>query len=121
MAIVLNQGAQPVAVDIIIYQGDYFEADLEFKDDNSQPVNITGFSGLAQIKSKTDKSLQGEFTVTIPNGTDGIAKIILESADSDAIAPGSYNWDFELTDNSVPPRKRTYFKGNVTVTEDISE
>lgn len=119
MAIVLNQGAQPVECNIVLYQGDYFTANLEFRDANAAPVNITGFSGLAQIKDNVGTQV-GQFTVTIPVGTDGIAAITLESSDSELLPAGTYNWDFQLSDDSVPARKRTYFKGTVTVTEDIS-
>lgn len=118
MAIVLNQGAQPVKCDIVLYQGDYFEAALDFRGPNGEIVDITGYTGLAEIRD-TAKQLVGNFDVEIV-GSEGRAIIRLQSDAADALAEGKYKWDFELSDTSTPPKKRTYFVGEVTVTEDIS-
>lgn len=126
-AITLNQSAQPVEADIVLYQGDYFEVDLIFKDKNNDRIDLTGFSAKAQVKDET--ATVALFSATVNEGlyhiTDnpkgGAVTMFLPSADSDLIAPGSYRWDFELSDNSTPVKKRTYFVGSVTVTGDISE
>jgi len=128
MALSLNQSAQPTDTTIYLYQGDYFEVNLIFKDANSNRIDLTGYSAQAQIKDTQGLAI-GAFACTVNEGvyhiTDnvlgGAVTMSLASADSDLIAPGTYRWDFELSDGSVPAKKRTYFVGNVIVTGDISE
>lgn len=110
---------KPKRYDIEMYQGDTFKFALKFLD-GVTPVNLTGWTALAQIREVVSGTvggtIEGAFTATMPTPTNGI--VYLEF-DSSALAPGNYAYDVQMTDGSA--QRRTYIGGKVTVTFDISE
>lgn len=112
---------RPKRYDIEIYQGDTFSFQLKLKDNAANPVDVTGWTALAQIRKISDSS-PGEtpaMSATI-QGTEGTVVLSLTDTETSALdGETEYKYDVQLTD--AGGNKRTYIGGKITVTEDISE
>lgn len=111
--------AQPAPQDLIITRGDteVIVATLT-SDDNGTPINITGRTYRAQIRSTQDSTtIKASFTCTVPTGTDGKVTCTLSAADCATLTAGRYYWDLEETASGVVS---TILAGDVTVLADVT-
>ena len=116
----IGTNLKPKRYDIEIYQGDTFSFNLVLKDGSGNPLTITGWTGLAQIKKVSDSSPGETPSLTVTNEGAGTFKIALTDTETGALdGDTEYKYDVQVTDNSG--NKRTYIGGKITVTEDISE
>jgi len=125
MADIVFPGQQPVGnlglsnlpgnYDLTIYQGDYFEFTVTFKDSNGAAIPIDTNVPRAQIRPNYNSSDAVELVCTIVNNN--TVHLLLENDDSSQLEPGSYIWDFQLT-NGV--RTKTYITGDVTVVGEVT-
>lgn len=117
---VIGANLKPKRYDIELYQGDTFSFYLVLKDVNNNPLNITGWTGSAQIKKVSDSSAGETPTLTLAIGTtDGKVTVSLSSTETAALSGTTdYKYDIQLSDGSS---KRTYIGGKITVTEDVTE
>ena len=113
----LNAGSMPSTYDLDIYKGDYLELYVTIKDSAGNPINLTGFTPKAQLKADYSAGTAVDFTTTI-TGVTGQVKIYLSSTTSSSLTPGSYIWDFQITDTSG--QTRTYLTGDVTVFNEVT-
>lgn len=114
---VLNAGALPSNHDIVIYKGDYVEFFVTLNDSLGAPRDLVGSEPKAALKSDyTDRSSK-LFNCT-PTGTPGQVRIFLSSAVTSTLLPGSYIWDFQITD--AEGETRTYLAGDVTVYPEVT-
>lgn len=128
---------QPVSQDISIYRGDAFDFYFRIRYRVWNPalngglggyeagdgVDLTGWSGLAQIRADEDAgSTLGVFTITFANQADmntrGGVLLTLTGAQTQALPATGGVWDVQLTNTLSEPR--TFYKGAVTVTKDVS-
>ena len=117
----IGTNLQPKRYDILLYQGDDFEFNFVLKDISAVPLNITGWTGLAQIKNVSDNSPAETPTLTLAIGTtDGKVTVTISNTGTSALQGDTeYKYDVQLTD--AGGKKRTYLGGILTVTEDVSE
>lgn len=113
--------ASPGPHDLHIYQGDDFSKFFRYKAGGVY-VNLTGWTGHAQMRDAPGGALLGTFTVVIADQGVALGGFFVEMDDAQtaALVPTTIAvWDLEL----VNPAgfKRTYLKGAVEVEEDISE
>ena len=113
----LNSGAMPGNFDLVLYKGDYMELYVTIKDESGTAVNLTGSTPKAQLKSSYTSNTAIDFTAAL-TGTTGQVKISLSSATSSTLTPGSYIWDFQITDSGG--KVRTYLTGDVTVYNEVT-
>jgi hypothetical protein len=112
---------RPKRFDLEVYQGDTFTFNLVLKGNGGTPLDISGWTGIAQIK-KADGSAGETPSLDLEiGGTDGIIQISLTGTETSALEPesGPYKYDVQLTDTAG--NKRTFIGGTIVITEDISE
>jgi hypothetical protein len=84
---------------LLIDQGTDFATSIDVTDDDGDIVNLTGYSGAAQMRKHYTSTAQTAFIVTI-NASDGAVTLSMNSATTGAIAGGRYVYDCELTSSS---------------------
>lgn len=112
---------RPKRFDLEVYQGDTFTFNLVLKGNGGTPLDLTGWTALAQIK-KADGSAGETPALDLTVGTtDGKVTISLSGTETGLLEPGSgpYKYDVQLTDTAG--NKRTFIGGTIVITEDISE
>ena len=110
--------AQPADQDLTITRGDTETLVVTITTDGSTPVNITGRTYRAQIRSQQDSTtIKASFTCVVTNGSVGQVTCTLSSVSSSALSAGLYFWDFEEDASGVIS---TILSGNVTVLADVT-
>ena len=82
---------------LVIDQGSDFIQDIEISDANNNLVNLSGYTGAAQIRKAYTSSSHKAFTVT--TNSNGIIQIYMNAANTNSLSSGQYVWDCELTEN----------------------
>lgn len=116
---VLNAASLPANHDLVIYKGDYVELFITVKTAGGVPVTLTGTVPKAMLKSDYSDRAPLEFTATL-TGEPGEVSLVLSSAQTATLLPGSYIWDFQVT-TTVSGQTRTYIAGDVTVINEVTE
>lgn len=106
----------PSNLDLEIWKGDFLPFTVILKDDLGTPIDLSGSTPRSQIRSLDDAEVY-EFAITM-NPTAGSVTLTLPSAVSNAIQPGDYVWDFQITNSEG--NTRTYLAGDVTVFGEVT-
>lgn len=114
----LNRGSLPANYDLVIYKGDFVRLLLTMTDADDAPLNLTGATPKAVLKTDYSDPAPIPFTCTLKNAVAGEVELFISSQTSSTIIPGSYIWDFQITfaDNQT----RTYLAGDVTVFNEVT-
>jgi hypothetical protein len=107
----------PSNYDLVLYRGDYFPLRVTLTDSAGVPLDLTGYTAAAQIRSNFDDPVSYDFDVTMTPLT-GTIDLLLSSATSETILAGSYVWDFQVTEPSG--NIRTYITGDVTMFDEVT-
>lgn len=103
---------------LIIDQGATFTTTVNLTDTNGDPIDLTGYTGAAQMrKSYTSSSAAATFTVAT-GGANGSITLSLSANATANISGGRYLYDVELTDASNTVSR--VFEGIVTVNPNIT-
>ena len=86
-----------VKANITIDQGTDFATSLDVTDDNGDPTDLTGFTGVAQVRKHYTSSNSVSFTVSVATGQVTLSMNAVTSAN---LAAGRYVYDCELTDGT---------------------
>jgi len=84
-------------VDLVIDQGSTFTTTINLLDNNGDPLNLTGYTGISHIKKTYTSTTNTAFTVAIANGS---VTLSLSAAQTANIVQGRYVYDVKLTDSS---------------------
>jgi hypothetical protein len=110
-------------LDIEIYQGDTFRRTLTLLDSDDQPLDLTDYTFLGQIRRTVDSEVVlATFDTTIVDAANGEVEIRLE-ADVTELLPvpsTAWAWDFESQSNDASPVITTHYRGEVTVEKEVS-
>ena len=110
--------AQPADQDLTIMRGDTETIVVTITTDGTTPVNITGRTYRAQIRSQADSTtIKATFTCTVTNGAAGQVTCILSATSSAALSAGLYYWDLE---ENASGTVTTILAGTVTVLADVT-
>lgn len=111
--------AVPFDQDLTITRGDTETLVITLtSDDAGTPINITGRTYRAQIRSSQDsKTIKASFTCVVTSGSAGQITCTLAAADSATLLPGIAYWDLEENASGVIT---TILSGNVTVLADVT-
>jgi hypothetical protein len=110
--------ASPVLQDLTITRGDTETIYATMTSDGSTPINITGRTYAAQLRTSPDISIiSASFTCTVTNGAAGQVTCVLSAADSALLDPGYYYWDLQENASGVIS---TILSGQVTVLADVT-
>lgn len=106
-------------VNQIIDQGADFTTTIPVTSANGSPVDLTGYTGAAQMRKHYAAQKYYAFTVTFPSPrTDGDVVISMTANTTNAIPAGRYVYDLEIT--SSDGAKRRVVEGMVTVTPQVT-
>lgn len=110
--------AVPADQDLTITRGDTETLVVTITSDGSTPINITGRTYRAQIRSSQDSTtIKASFTCTVTSGANGQVTCTLSATDSATLPVGIAYWDLEETASGVVS---TILAGNVTVLADVT-
>lgn len=115
---VLGRDFLPHNFDLELYKGDYFPLTVTLVQPNGLPLNLTGYTAQAVVRANFGDPVVYNFTVSIPAPENGKVELVLPSAVTAGIEPGSYIWDFQIKEPSG--NARTYIAGDVTVYNEVS-
>jgi len=100
--------------DIQMYQGDSFERQVNFD------FNITGLVWKAQIRTYPNSpSLYGTFNVTILDAATGKIKLTMTNSNTKYL-PARAFWDLQATSTTDATFERTFLRGQVFVTQQVT-
>lgn len=106
-----------IKANIVIDQGADFSTSINVTDDNGDPVDLTSYTGAAQMRKHYTSSNSTSFVVTT-NGS-GVVSLTMNAATTNTLVPGRYVYDCELTDTSSNTVSRLV-EGIVTVTPQVT-
>ena len=102
---------------LVIDQGATYSTSITITDNQGDPVDLTLYSGAAQIRKHYTSSSYTAFTVSL-GGTSGSITLSLSANATANLTAGRYLYDVELTDNSGDVSR--IFEGIVTVNPNIT-
>jgi len=106
-----------IKANIVIDQGTTFATTIDVTDEDSNIVNLTGFTGAAQLRKHYTSTAQTAFTVSITANT-GVVSLSLSANVTNNVAAGRYVYDCELTDAAGTVSR--LIEGIVTVTPGVT-
>lgn len=103
---------------LVIDQGTDFETTITVTDEDDELINLTGYTGVAQLRKYYTSSNSTSFSVTM-GGANGTITLSMNSATTNAISAGRYVYDCELTDINTGKKSRIV-EGIITITPQVS-
>lgn len=106
-----------IKANLVIDQGTDYSTVIDVTDENGDIVDLTGYTGAAQIRKHYSSTAQTAFTVSISE-QGGTVTLSMNAATTNAILAGRYVYDCELkTSSNVVSR---LLEGVVTVTPQVT-
>lgn len=99
---------------IEINQAATFDLTLELLDSNSEPLNVTGYTGTASLRKHEESANSISFSAGLANGVFNLSLTANASAN---ITPGRYLWDSKIQVGNTVIR---VYEGIATVTPAIT-
>lgn len=100
--------------DLLLYEGDSFEAYLDFD------IDVTGYDWKSEIAMTMGSTVPiTSFTIDFVEDDDTKLKISLTSEQTDLLPDRAY-WDIQATDPNDPTFQKTYIRGTVTTTRQVT-
>jgi hypothetical protein len=106
-----------IKANLQIDQGADFSTEIDVLDDNGDVVNLTGYTGAAQMRKHYTSTTAINFSVAV-NASGGTVTISMTAAASANVTPGRYVYDCELTSSSNTVSRLV--EGIVTVTPQVT-
>lgn len=106
-----------IKANIQIDQGTTYSTNIDVTDDNGDPVDLTGYSGAAQLRKHYTSSNAHAFAVSIANAA-GVVTLSMTANVTANIVAGRYVYDCELTDGDGTVSR--LIEGIVTVTPQVT-
>lgn len=105
---------QRTSHDISVIKNRDFITYIYLRDANNDPINITTWTGVAQIRQsdKPDSPLLATIIVSVVDGLLGKLKLFMALADTTDICDATGHWDLVLTNSDAITD--TYLYGDVT-------
>jgi hypothetical protein len=106
-----------IKANLQIDQGADFSTEIDVLDDNGDVVNLTGYTGAAQMRKHYTSTTAINFSVAV-NASGGTVTLSMTAAASANVTPGRYVYDCELTSSSNTVSRLV--EGIVTVTPQVT-
>ena len=100
-------------INLVLDQGVDFEATFTIRNENQSALNLTGYTGSAQLRKHPEASKSTEFVISFPNRVNGQIKVAMASTMTAVIEGGRYVYDLVLT--SPNAYKTRPIQGNLHV------
>lgn len=101
---------------LTIDQGTTFTTTITITDDDGNALDLTGYTGAAQLRKHYTSSNSVNFTVSITPATGEVTLSLTANATSNIVA-GRYVYDCELTNSGTVSR---VLEGIVTITPQVT-
>lgn len=106
-----------IKANLIIDQGTDYETSINVTDDDDIVIDLTGYTGQAQMRKHYSSVSYYSFDVTI-HGPAGVVTLGMTANTSNTVPAGRYVYDCELTD---PSGKRSRLvEGIVTISPQVT-
>ena len=102
---------------LIVDQGATFSTSITLTDDEDNPVDLTNYTGAAQIRKHYTSSGYTPFTVTLGGTTGSITLALTANATGNLVA-GRYVYDCEITANTGAVTRAA--EGIITVSPQVT-
>ena len=66
-------------INLVLDQGVDFEATFTIRNENQSALNLTGYTGSAQLRKHPEASKSTEFVISFPNRVNGQIKVAMAS------------------------------------------
>ncbi|CAB4155773.1 hypothetical protein UFOVP668_17 [uncultured Caudovirales phage] len=110
--------AAPATQNLTITRGDTETVTVNVTTDGSTPVNITGRTYTAQMRTSQDISaIAASFTCTVTDGAGGVVTCVLSATNCATLDPGFLYWDLQ---ENASGTISTILAGTVTVLADVT-
>jgi hypothetical protein len=86
---------------LTVDQGTDFTASVDVTDTDGDALNLTGFTVAGQVRRSYYSSTATNLTCAVANATSGVITVSLSAAQSDAMKPGRYVYDVEITNSGA--------------------
>ena len=106
-----------IKANLDIDQGSTFQTTINVTDENDDIVNLTGYTGVAQMRKHYTSSTSYSFTVSISPSIGTVTLSMTANATSNVVA-GRYVYDCELTDTNGAVTR--LIEGIATVTPQVT-
>ena len=101
-------------------RGDFWDLPLSLTNVDGSAFDLTGWTAKSQARAAADDADPViEFDCTITDEAGGKLDLTADSADTDAIEPGKYVWDVQITQTSTG-KIITILSGQMTVVADVT-
>jgi hypothetical protein len=108
----------PANLPLTIRIGDTETISVAIKDSTGAPVNITGRTYAAQIRTTTDAATAlATFSCSIVSGAAGTLTATLSASTTAALTAGLGVWDLQETNSTTVT---TLLSGSVTISQDVT-
>ena len=85
---------------LTVDQGTDFTMSVDVTDTDGDALNLTGFTVAGQVRRSYFSTTAVNFTCAVSNATSGIITVSLSGVQSDAMKPGRYVYDVEITSSA---------------------
>lgn len=102
---------------LIIDQGTTYSTSIDITDTDGTPIDLTNYTGAAQIRKHFTSSNATSFSVTL-GGVEGTLTLALSANTTANLVAGRYVYDVELTSNTGAVSR--VLEGIVTVTPNVT-
>jgi hypothetical protein len=106
-----------IKANIIVDQGSTYYTNIDVQTEDGQAVDLTGYSGRAQIRKHYTSTTATNFDIDIDNG-DGTISLALSANATASLVAGRYVYDVELTSSDGIVER--VLEGIVTVTPNVT-
>jgi len=106
-----------IKANLDIDQGSTFQTTINVTDDNDEVVDLTGYTGVAQMRKHYTSSTSYSFTVSISPSIGTVTLAMTANATANVVA-GRYVYDCELTDTNGAVTR--LIEGIATVTPQVT-
>jgi hypothetical protein len=107
-----------IKANLIIDQGTSFDTTVNVSDEDNNPIDLTGYTGAAQMRKHYSSLTAYAFVVTV-NQEAGTVTLTMNAATSNSIPYGRYVYDCELTKASTGTVIRL-IEGIVTISPQVT-
>jgi len=107
-----------IKANLIIDQGSSYSTTVNVTDDDDNSVDLTGYTGAAQMRKHYSSTTSYAFTVSINSGQ-GTVALSMNAATTNTIPYGRYVYDCELTETSSGTKSRL-IEGIVTISPQVT-
>ena len=102
--------------DLTLYQGDSYSVELDF------PFDVTGYNFAAQIRTQpASPTLVATFTINVVSTSSSLSKVSLSlTSNQTTMMPERSYWDIQATTDNDPTYQKTYMRGTVFTTREVT-